>query len=250
MFFWRANFVQRQVVVFPEQNLTEAETDQKQENKAESRNDNNVEIKNDKQFQAEQIKQTKVPFTSQAPLGDWSDLRNQNGCEEASVAMAMRWVKDKTFSSPSDAQQEIFDIAKFEEKAFGTFVDATVADVGKILTELYGFKNFAIKEDIVLDDLKNELEKGSIILVPAYGRALKNPYYTQPGPITHMLVLVGYDQETKEFITNDPGTKRGNGYRYNEKVLFDAVWAYPGGQEHSQPPKSTERKSMLIIMHN
>ena len=40
-----------------------------------------------------------VPFTSQAPTGQWSDERQQDGCEEASALMAMYWVQGKSLSS-------------------------------------------------------------------------------------------------------------------------------------------------------
>ncbi len=44
-----------------------------------------------------------VPFTVQAPLGDWTDARQQDGCEEASVLMAMAWVRDEEFVNEVDA---------------------------------------------------------------------------------------------------------------------------------------------------
>lgn len=200
-----------------------------------------------KVVEAEKIK---VPFTSQAPFGNWSYEKNQNGCEEASIAMAMRWIKDEKFFSPSDAQQEIINISNFEEKNFGNFIDASAEEVGKIFSQYYDFENFSIVKNPSLANLKSELAKGKIILVPAFGRALKNPNYTKPGPITHMLVIVGYDAKNKEFITNDPGTKRGENYHYNENVLFNAIWAYPAGKVHPEPPKSTNEKTVLIISRN
>ena len=211
------------------------------------------EVKNSVPAQAEDTKKTedvKVPFTSQAPLANWSDERFQNGCEEASVVMAMRWIQNKPFSSPTDAQQEIVNIGNFEEKTFGNFIDASAQQVGQILSQFYNFNNFTIKNNPTLADLKTELAKGNIILVPAFGQALKNPNFTKPGPITHMLVVVGYDEKTKEFITNDPGTKKGQNYRYNENVLFDAVWAYPAGKIHPDPPKNTSQKVMLVVLRN
>ncbi|MDD5464421.1 MAG: C39 family peptidase [Candidatus Moranbacteria bacterium] len=245
LFFRRVNFEQKekqdtgdQVQILPEEKNVQDENEKKSQL---------IENQEEKQTQIKQVENNKVPFTSQAPLGDWSDPRNQNGCEEASVAMAMRWIDGKSFSSPNDAQQEIFDIAKFEEKTFGYFIDTDVSDVGKILVDFYDFKNFTISKSFILDDLKKELAKQNIILVPVYGRALKNPNFTQPGPITHMLVIVGWDAKTKEFITNDPGTKRGENYRYDEKVLFDAIWAYPSGKNHPDAPKSIKDKAMLVI---
>lgn len=245
LFFWRANFSPKEKQATLEdienQKVLQDVVAQKQES---------IAVPGEKTQQIPPAKIVKVPFTSQAPLGNWSDERNQNGCEEASILMAMKWIRGESFSSPSDVQKEIFEIAKFEEKTFGNSVDASVEEVGEIFSQYYGHKNFAISRNVTLDVLKSELEKGNLILVPAFGRALKNPNYTQPGPITHMLLLVGYDAQTKEFITNDPGTKRGEGYRYNENILLNAIWAYPAGKNHPQPPKSITQKAMLTIGRN
>jgi len=210
--------------------------------------ENKVEVKENKTDKAPAVRQEKIPFTSQAPTGDWNDSRFQDGCEEASIAMVIRWVQGTTFSSPQDATQEIFDIAKFEDKTFGHHIDSSVDDAGRIFSQHYGYEDFVIKKDFTLEDLRSDLEKGNILLVPVFGQALKNPNFTPPGPIAHMLVVVGWDEKTKEFITNDPGTKRGDGYRYNEKILFDAIWAYPSGKNHSNPPISTKQKAMIVII--
>jgi hypothetical protein len=44
-----------------------------------------------------------------------------------------------------------------------------------------------------------------------------------------MVVIRGYDVDTKEFITNDVGTRQGENYRYPESVLFNAIRDYPTG---------------------
>lgn len=250
LLFWRANFSEKEelVSIDAEQDLPVPPV--VQEKAAVETAEKPAQIQSDEPAQSQLIKKRKVPFTSQAPLGNWDDERLQNGCEEASILMAMKWIQNKTFSSPAEAQQEIFELAKFEEKTFGNHVDTSVEEVGEIFSQYYGYENFTVSREPTLDVLKSELEKGNIILVPAFGRALKNPNYTLPGPITHMLVLVGYDAKTKEFITNDPGTKRGEGYRYDENILFDAMWAYPAGKNHPESPKSTAQKAMLIVRQN
>ena len=58
---------------------------------------------------------------------------------------------------------------------------------------------------------------------------LKNPYYTQPGPERHKVVIIGYDPDNKEFITNDPGTRRGADYVYDGALLWDAIHDWNGG---------------------
>jgi len=50
---------------------------------------------------------------------------------------------------------------------------------------------------------------------------LNNPNFKQPGPIYHMLVIKGYN--SWEFITNDPGTRKGNSFKYPYSTLINAV---------------------------
>ena len=63
---------------------------------------------------------------------------------------------------------------------------------------------------------------------------LGNPYYKQPGPIYHALVLKGYTKDGK-FITNDPGTKRGADYLYDPQVILNAMHEWNSGDvEHGR----------------
>ena len=59
-----------------------------------------------------------------------------------------------------------------------------------------------------------------------------------------MIVIRGYDAKTKEFITNDPGTRQGENYRYKSDVLINALRDYPTG---NHLPIEAERKAMIII---
>ena len=88
------------------------------------------------------------------------------------------------------------------------------------------------------------MSRGSLVLVPAFGQILGNPYFTPPGPATHMLVIRGYDETTKEFITNDPGTRRGEGYRYSYAALVRAIRDYPTGDHEPVP---TLEKRMIVV---
>jgi len=188
-----------------------------------------------------------VPFTSQAPFANWQDPIYQNACEEASVLMAMAWVQGRTLA-PQIANDEIKAIAGFEVKKFGHSFDTSTEDTLKIIDEYYNYPNAEAKTGITVTDIVNELMAGNVVLVPADGQRLGNPYYTAPGPITHMLVIIGYDPGKREFITNDASTKRGEKYRYNENVLFNAIWHYPTGDQHTTPPDpSVAEKAMIIV---
>jgi hypothetical protein len=189
-----------------------------------------------------------VPFISQAPLGNWSDPVYQNGCEEAAIIMAMAWVKGEGAIGAEEGIRRIKDISKFEEKVFGHNIDTDVPDVVKIIKKYYEYEKIEAQFDFNADDIVKQLQEGNVILVPTFGRALKNPNYTSPGPITHMLVVTGFDDAKKEFVTNDPGTRKGEEYRYPYGILINAIWSYPSGKKHPQPPNQGEmEKSMIIV---
>ncbi|KKR20856.1 MAG: hypothetical protein UT50_C0015G0009 [Candidatus Moranbacteria bacterium GW2011_GWA2_39_41] len=188
-----------------------------------------------------------VPFIVQAPFGNWSNPIFQNACEEASIAMAMSWVKGVKTVSAFAARKQILDIADFEDANFGYNTDTNVYDVAKIFQRYFQYQAVAIKEGIVVDDIKQALQNGQLIIVPAFGQALNNPNYTTPGPVEHMLVVVGYDPVTHEFITNDPGTRKGGGYRYGEELFFNAIWSYPSGPASVSIPIGVRKKAMLVV---
>lgn len=184
-----------------------------------------------------------VPFTSQAPTGDWSQSAFQDGCEEASALMVWLAREGKALSS-LEVKAKLLDMADFQSKRLGHGVDTDAADTEALLIEEYFSINDAeIVYDFSLEELKLALQAGPVI-VPTDGRALRNPNFTQPGPLQHMLVITGYDMATREFVTNDPGTRKGEGYRYPEQVLYDAIREYPTGQHL---PIKTERKAMIVV---
>ncbi len=89
--------------------------------------------------------------------------------------------------------------------------------------------------------MKNELAKGYPIIVPMAGRDLGNPYFSGEGPWYHALVIIGYDKTS--FITNDPGTRRGEHYRYKYDVLMNAIHDWTGVKENIRDG----RKVALVV---
>lgn len=184
-----------------------------------------------------------VPFTVQAPFGGWADERQDYGCEEASILMAMHWVRDEPLSAVQ-AEQEIIAISEFEKEQYGDFHDTSAEDTLKAMKAYFKYENAFVKYDIGIADIKAELARGNAVIVPLDGRKVGNPYYTQPGPPKHKLVIRGYDDAAQEFITNDPGTKRGEGYRYNYDVLENALVDYPTG---INKPIIEMRTAMIVV---
>ncbi|MEX2090740.1 MAG: C39 family peptidase [Candidatus Paceibacterota bacterium] len=186
-----------------------------------------------------------VPFAPQAPFGEWSDDRQQDGCEEASAMMAMHWIKGDTSITLEEAKREILAIADWQQAEYGNYHDTSIEDtVKRIFNKYYNYNNVRAEKNITADDIIKELEKGNLVIVPADGIALNNPHFTPPGPERHMLVIVGYDYSKAEFITNDPGTKFGKSYRYGKDALFGAIRDYPTG-DHL--PIVGRGKNMIVV---
>ena len=112
------------------------------------------------------------------------------------------------------------------------------------MTDYYSYSKHEVKIDPSIDDIKNALRAGGVVLVPANGQKLNNPHYKQPGPITHMLLIKGFNDSKKQFITNDPGTKFGEGYAFDYETVFNAMVDYPSGNHDSQTGRP---KAMITI---
>lgn len=184
-----------------------------------------------------------VPFTSQAPLGDWKDPKEQHGCEEASLIMSAYWIKGQDLSLQI-ALNEIVALSDFESKIHGNSYDTSIADTMKLFQDYYGYKNVSVKYNISVQDIKNEIAKGNLVITPMNGIKLNNPHYTAPGPLLHQLVVIGYDDTKQEFVTNDPGTRYGKSYKYKYDVFISAVRDYKTGVDL---PVTTDVKAMMVV---
>jgi uncharacterized protein YvpB len=179
-----------------------------------------------------------VPFASQAPLGDWSDPRQQEGCEEMSVIMVSHFLEGTPMST-EQALEDLLALSTWEEE-HGYGLDVNISELAAIVEDYYGYKT-AISTEVTAENIRRELAAGHPVIVPAAGRLLGNPYFSGEGPWYHMLVIIGYDQ--RRFITNDPGTRRGENYTYDFDVLINAVHDWTGVKEDIQQG----RKVMLIL---
>lgn len=186
----------------------------------------------------------KVPFSAQAPYGGWKDQRQEDGCEEMSSLLAIKWAKNQKLTK-EEALKEVLTISNWEQKKYGEYRDISSSDTLKwIINDYFGYKKAALKKAATLNDIINELKKGNIIISPMNGQLLHNPYYSAPGPLHHMIVIIGYNEQKKVFITNDPGTKRGESYRYNINTLYKAINDYPTGYHKEN---KTIQKNIIII---
>ncbi len=191
----------------------------------------------------QRVPQIILPFTAQAPAGEWSDPVFQNGCEEASILMASR-LGDVTPFSIEEAKQEIRKLSKLSAELFGTAVDTSAEDTLVLFRKYTGRSDGTVLDVATDETMRSALAADQVLLVPMDGQALGNPHFTAPGPETHMLVVTGYDGATGEYVTHDPGTRFGAGYRYSKERLLTAMRDYPTGDH--LPIGSVVKKAVVI----
>ena len=158
-----------------------------------------------------------VPFTSQAPFAVWDELHGE-ACEEASLIMAMAYFRNFALT-PHTAEQEILNVVDWQTQQ-GYAVDLTAKETKEVAEQYYQLTAELVYK-VNVETIKRELDAGKLVILPLAGREIGNPYFQTPGPIYHMLVVTGYDDD--EFITNDPGTKRGENYHYQFATLINAI---------------------------
>jgi len=210
-----------------------------------SETNSNEDTKSDKDAPIDISKKVEfdVPFTAQAPFGDWGDIRQQNGCEEASLLMAISYMRGQSFTQQG-ALDEILKMDAYAEANYGFHLDISAKDTVQLAKDYFNYTNVEYKTNITVQDIKMELYKGNLVIVPADGRILNNPYFSGDGPEYHMLVIVGYDPFKDGFITNDPGTRNGKGFRYSPTNLYSAIADYPSGYHI---PRLGISKTMIVI---
>lgn len=185
-----------------------------------------------------------VLFAQQAPFANWDEVHEET-CEEASMIMVARYFKGQPLTE-TIMEEELQKILKWQEDR-GYKVDATAGETIQILKDYFKLEA-RLSEEVTADRIKYELSQGNLIIVPAAGREFNNPNFKQPGPIYHMLVVKGYND--REFITNDPGTRKGNGYKYSYETLLGAThdWDHELAKDGMTDAEMAQGRKIMIIV--
>ena len=158
--------------------------------------------------------------------------------------MAVYWAQGKGLSTET-ARREIVAMAAYQSERFGEYRDTSAADTLARLVQGYlGYDKAVLRLDVNLADIIDVVTAGKVVIVPAAGRDLGNPNFVSPGPLHHALLVHGYDEATREFITHDPGTRNGENYRYDEWVLYAAIRDYPSGYHEDWP---SVKKNVIVV---
>ncbi len=180
-----------------------------------------------------------VPFTSQAPDGNW-DSPYDEACEEASLLMVEYFYRGEELTKEI-SNREINALYDWQT-VNGYTVDVEIAELADIARDYYGREGKVYyDEDVTIENIKFLVDSGYPVIIPAAGRMLGNPNFSGEGPPYHMVVVTGYDG--KYFYTNDPGTRRGERFRYKQGVFVDAIRDWTG----SVLTINSGRKALLVL---
>jgi hypothetical protein len=167
-----------------------------------------------------------VPFLLQAPNQNW-DMPYQEACEEASLLMVQNFLGGRTTDfAPAEGDKLLLNLISYETNA-GDPPDVTLRRIGEIAQARYGLHP-VLKTVSSMEPVKNAIANGYPVILPASGKALKNPNFHNGGPPYHMLVAKGYLSDGR-ILTNDPGTRKGKNFVYEPTVLLGAIHDWNDG---------------------
>jgi hypothetical protein len=184
-----------------------------------------------------------VPFTSQAPLGNWSV--RQHTCEEASLVMVDRYLKGDHSGGLIDPKTA--DGAINQVTAWKPAEDLTSQQVGEVAKKNWGYNYKMLPADRL--NMKQQLALGRPLVMGVRTHGLGNPNY--PGyrnhfedpswSVAHFIVVIGYNQ-SDQYILNDPGLTRGASYPIYYDQLMHAI------DDHDQAYPSLNSGRVFLVL--
>lgn len=181
-----------------------------------------------------------VPYVNEAPNGIFTGPW-KNACEEASISMVEGYYLGKKTVLKNEAEEFMTMLFEKQDILHGSNSNSDAARTAEMINKYSSYGAF-IKENPTIEEIKSEVNKGRPVLTPNYGFSLKNPNipFLLSGSSYHMVVVIGFNDETREFITNDSGDeKTGAGYRYGYDLFMSTIRDYDySTNKVSGPPRA------------
>ncbi len=167
-----------------------------------------------------------VPFIPEVVNNNWTKPWN-NACEEASVAMVEQFYRGTKPANRAEEEKRILELVAWENKKFGYNANTDAAETARLINEATSF-TATIKRNPTLKEIKTEIAAGRPVISLHYGFGLNNPRlnFLPTGSSYHMMVLVGFDEQKREFIVNDNGWEGGLDSRYPYATILDTLHDY------------------------
>lgn len=167
-----------------------------------------------------------VVYINEAPDDNWTGPW-KNACEEASMAMVENYYLSKKSVSIKEAKNFMQAMFNTQNKLYGSNADSDATRTASLINNYSNFNGLVIDNPTV-EQIKQELQQKRPVISLHYGFDLQNkniPFVPAPrGSSYHMMVIIGYDDNTQEFITNDTGDrKQGQEHRYNYELFMNSL---------------------------
>jgi hypothetical protein len=109
-----------------------------------------------------------------------------------------------------------------QQQSFGTYFSIPMRDLKAVYDTMYPWIGSArILEQPTLDDIKQQLAKGSLVIVPTAGKLLDNPFFINWWPRFHTILIVWYND--RYFYVNEVGMTGWKNYRYTHDTVMHAM---------------------------
>lgn len=183
----------------------------------------------------------KVPYTIQAPGGNWNDNTGYGyACEEAALLMNHYYLQGTGFPNKkipaATAKKELDKMIAYQQKNYGYSrgekkSDLSMKRLGQFANDYYGYDYRII--DLDEASIRREMAKGNVVIAPAMTGILRDQGggHFSGGNVYHVITLVGYN--SKGVVTNDAGFTPGHNWFYKWKVLFNSA----DGQKVNSPKR-------------
>jgi hypothetical protein len=168
-----------------------------------------------------------VPFTTQAPLGNWA--QRQHTCEEANLTMlAAYWQRDASVViDPRAADTAISALVSWQVQQWGSKDDLTDTRLGELAKLYYGYSYSLVPNDP--QAIREQIAAGHPLIAGVRTHGLGNPNYPgysnhfeeQGWSVSHFVLVIGYDADG--VWLNDPGITKGRGYHITWAQLTHAI---------------------------
>lgn len=164
-----------------------------------------------------------VPFTVQAPYGFWSEKPWSGYAEEAIVLMLTRWATDEPLESANDKAGNLTLWGSWFIEQFGQAPNQNIEQIQAALASTNQFAALEVLDKPSIPVLLQSLELGRLLVLPINGKTLESPYYADPAPEHHVLLLIGVNPQANTFVLHDPGTSRGRALEYDQEKILESI---------------------------
>jgi hypothetical protein len=165
-----------------------------------------------------------VPYINEAPDDNWTGPW-KNACEEASMAIVEKYYTGKNPVSIKEAKTFMMALFTHQNNIWGSNADSDAYRTARLINGKTNY-NAKIIDNPTVEEIKKELQQKRPVISLHYGKDLKNKNipFLRTGSYYHMMVIIGYDDNKQQFITNDTGDRvTGKCHPYDYQLFMNTL---------------------------